>query len=807
MAKKLSRTGPQRPKEGAEIGRPKTIKVPLNDGNADDPLVPEGGISAIPDRDLRVQVPMYRAGQTKATTYTKDFGPLVTRYPHHEKLVRHLILGAELHRKRTSSQTVSGAYTGIEALVTFLNDPRWVTTSTVRTVADLSLDVCASFRSYLVATYPQRSANEKQYAAIRQAVYALQDAYPSHESIGERRPWPIAPTRATQVTEAYSLDLFQTLVTCCVEDIRAIIAAHDRYENLIVHGERLRADDITLDNVMWWLAFASPSMRRDRIGKVKELQWVQDFCAGQGLSVDDLLTLYRDEGDTRAARGTNPFGPRVTWGRASDEKQVRNLDLATATLAAQFPTFPFHMSLADAINFYKDADRRTIAGKQGDFEAKLVSAIRFSKACHGIETGIGAYVSYRHFTSATLYPFFLYLQLQIGWNAESLLALPAVLTGNLRAVSDDFENLTSGIGPDMIDPRAATLITSIKRRVGMKKKPTLVLHRCYKDDRFGAFAMLTYIAEKVAAYRDTPSYLPGTLWQFVLDPTRWSRAGRLVGTFTGHHTTLAAASTAFLKRHGIEGIQGAKGVEDAINTRRVRSTYATLRFMQGKDVPDIQRDMDHASQETTDTSYLSDSATVDAKNRGLFPVLAEWADNLTSHNSGMARSITYEKLRENILAATGKGDGARDKAIARHGSALGLTREDIVHIISDDGDTYIAACKNARAPTWPGHEEAVRPGKRCGAFNRCCLCTQAVIFADSLPYIARRILAIESFAGPMGLTSVDWASAYGDEVAAWREILARWEIKGPLYKEQVDEAWRAARAGDVVLPTLMRVWR
>ncbi len=807
MAKKLSRTGPQRSTKGAAKGHPAIIQIPLTDVNADDPAASTGQANAIPYRDLLVQVPVYRPGRSKATTYTKDFGPLVTRYPHHETLMRHLILGTELRLTRTSIATAWNAYAGIESLVEFLNAPDWVTVSTVRTVADLSLDVCTSFRSYLVATYPGRSTNTEQYATIRRAVHALQDKYPFHESIGEKKPWPMWPTPQTRVTEAYSLDVFQKLVTCCVEDIRAVMAAHDHYDDLVAHGERLRADDLTLDNVMWWLTFASPSMRRGRTRSVKELRWLKDFCAGQGLSVDDLLALYRAEGDTRAARGTNPFGPRVAWERGTAEDRVRNLDLATATLAAHFPEYPFHMPLADAINFYKNSERQGIAGHQGDVEAKLAAALRGSKAGHGIETGISAYFSYRHFTSATLYPFFLFLQLQTGWNAESLLALPADLTDIVRHISSDFEDLTPAIAPDIIDPQATALITSIKRRVGMKKKPSLVLHRCFKDDPFGAFAMLTYIAEKIAGYRDTPYYIPGTLWQFVLDPTWWSRTGRLIGAFIDNHNTLVAASTVFLKRHGIEGIQGAKGVEDTINTRRVRSTYATLRFIQGKDVPDIQRDMDHASEETTDTSYLSDTATVDAKNRALFPVLVEWADDLTSHDSVVARSITYEKLRENILAATHDDEGARDKAIDRQASALGVTREEVIHIISDDGDTYIAACKNARAPTWPGHEEAVRTGKKCGAFNRCCLCKQAVIFADSLPYIARRILDIESFSGPTGLTNVDWAGAYEDEIAAWREILARWEKKGPLCKEQVDAAWRAARAGDVVLPTLMRIWR
>jgi len=761
----------------------------------------------IPDRDLRVQVPVYRSGRSTPTMYTNDFGPLVEQYPHHETLVKHLILGTELYLKRTSLATVSSAYAGIRTLVEFLNDGQWVTVSTVRTVADLGLDVCVSFRSYLLKTYPSRWANVKHYRAVRGAVRALQEAYSSHESIGGRKPWPVAPAYERRATEAYSLDVFQKLVACCVEDIRAIMAAHEHYEDLVAHGERLRADDITLENVMWWLTYASPNIYGRSITKVKELQWLGEFCTANDLSIDDLLALHHDQGDELAARGANPFGTRIAWERATNEERVRNLDLAAATLAAHFPAYPFHLSLVDVRGFYKDAGRRTIAGHEGEFETKLAATIRLSRASHGIETGIGAYFSYIHWTSDTLFPFFLFLELQMGWNPQSLLALPADLTGNAHDIPDDLEDLTPGIAPDMIDPQAATLIASIKRQADGRNGPKLVLHRSYKGDPFGAFAMLTYISEKVTAYGDSPHYLPGTLWQYIHDPTWWSRTGSLLGTFTDNHKSLRRASAAFLKRHSIEGIKGPRGMEDVINSRRVRSTYASLRFMEGKDVADIQQDLDHASGETTDTNYLSDDATVEEKNRALFPVLVEWADDLTNQEPVLTRSLTYEKLRENILAASRAGEAKKNEVIDRYASALGVRREDVVHIISGDGDTYIIACRNARAPTWPGHEEAVRPGKKCGAFNKCCLCKQAIIFADSLPYIARRILDIESFTGPTGLNSVDWAAAYGNEVAAWREILARWEQKGPVYKEQVDEAWRTAYAGDVVLPTLMRVWR
>ncbi len=133
---------------------------------------------------------------------------------------------------------------------------------------------------------------------------------------------------------------------------------------------------------------------------------------------------------------------------------------------------------------------------------------------------------------------------------------------------------------------------------------------------------------------------------------------------------------------------------------------------------------------------------------------------------------------------------------------LGVTEADIVRIIAPNADVFVAACLDALQPTWPGHEEYIKPGEPCSCFNKCGQCDKAMFFPESLPFIARRILDVEALRPPT-LSHVDYESGgYPQELVTWYDILGRWRDQG-----QVADAWRRAREGLVHLPVLTRVVR
>jgi len=151
-------------------------------------------------------------------------------------------------------------------------------------------------------------------------------------------------------------------------------------------------------------------------------------------------------------------------------------------------------------------------------------------------------------------------------------------------------------------------------------------------------------------------------------------------------------------------------------------------------------------------------------------------------------------LRAAIIAS--RDDAARKEAIEKVAAQTGMDDEAIIHLISPHGQTYITACKDACNPTWSGHEQFVR-GRPCRFFDKCCQCSQAVVFPEALPYIARRIMDLDDLHTRFNL--IEWGAAFGNERNAWQDIMDRWSNRA-----QVAEAWQRAESGEIILPLLMK---
>ncbi|REG45490.1 hypothetical protein B0G80_9087 [Paraburkholderia sp. BL6669N2] len=117
--------------------------------------------------------------------------------------------------------------------------------------------------------------------------------------------------------------------------------------------------------------------------------------------------------------------------------------------------------------------------------------------------------------------------------------------------------------------------------------------------------------------------------------------------------------------------------------------------------------------------------------------------------------------------------------------------------MSPAGQTYIAACTNALAPTWPGAEKFVGAGERCRFFNRCSMCDKAIIFKEALPWVARRIHDLDDLR--LIIPTPEWAINYEDERAGWQWVLDNWSNR-----KEVSESEVLARTDAYILPRIMR---
>lgn len=258
------------------------------------------------------------------------------------------------------------------------------------------------------------------------------------------------------------------------------------------------------------------------------------------------------------------------------------------------------------------------------------------------------------------------------------------------------------------------------------------------------------------------------------------------------HVARSAGSQSFIARHKIQ-IVSKDGQETRLDHKRIRATYVTMREMLGWTEFDLQSDLGHTDVDTTSAHYMSDATSITLMDKRTLPLLNRFVADMIGVKPG-EESPTMASLRAAIIAS--RDDAARKEAIEKVAAQTGMDEEAIIHLISPHGQTYITACKDARNPTWPGHEQFVRD-RQCRFFDKCCQCSQAVVFPEALPYIARRIMDLDDLRTRFNL--IEWGAAFGNERNAWQEIMDRWSNR-----TQVAEAWQRAESGEIVLPLLMK---
>ncbi|HEJ1327400.1 hypothetical protein [Pseudomonas aeruginosa] len=105
----------------------------------------------------------------------------------------------------------------------------------------------------------------------------------------------------------------------------------------------------------------------------------------------------------------------------------------------------------------------------------------------------------------------------------------------------------------------------------------------------------------------------------------------------------------------------------------------------------------------------------------------------------------------------------------------------------------IASCADISSPDFEG---STRGGGPCSEFDMCLGCKQSRVFSIHLPRICMRVIFYEELKSE--LDEETWDIEYGRKHARALDVLSSWSDR-----DEVDEAWKAARSGQVYLPKLL----
>lgn len=450
-----------------------------------------------------------------------------------------------------------------------------------------------------------------------------------------------------------------------------------------------------------------------------------------------------------------------------------------ATIKTEWPEYPFFITIEKVQSLF---DRNGIKNDYNNEERKL--RIRIDKAlgrCSGKISfmngtiGRGTVFAAMHFVSATIFPIILLSQIITGFNLECLKYL--------------IDNLDEHINECIIDPKNYVIIWGYKG-----KTDKLVPFRCKKNQANGAYSLLKYVENKIKIYKDSPHYVKGLLFQFIRETLNMREDFKgLMCTFVGNNMLFRTMSLGFIKRHNLEKLIGT-----SIDSRKIRSGFATIALEGGMTSHQVADQLGHqdseASPETAEKSYISDAASVAIKNNVISSIQKRMVADICNLEQRIVTSVSLQLLRNSINLA--KNEAERRTKIHNAAKQLKLEEKTIIHLLDTGSQTYILACEDMANPTWVGNENFVKNGQ-CRQFNKCCMCRQAVIFSDALPYIAKRIIDLEDFQNK--LTATEWIVNFGDEYDAWSGILNNWNNN-----VQVENAWKTAKSGKIFLPKIMK---
>lgn len=720
--------------------------------------------------------------------YTIDLSDLVKKYPNNKSLIEQLIVGLNQTIKPGQSRgTCYQKEQGIRRFIEFLNAIENLSNTDVVNIADITLTVTLSFSNYLLSKYPKHGSKTIWYSAIEQIFERLQELYPNNPLIKNDLLWAPAPRRIRNFTQGYLPREMYELINACKRDIVEIKRFHATYRTL---DQELVDYNWTIENLMYHIHYHLVN-DKDRHGCTERgyirrillqggsryKRTVADFLQENGYTIEQIQDLYYARGPELAKDGRDTTPTQIS---STPKDANLQFNLALGTFKKYFPDFPYYYPISDSKpSITKHHNYGEIYGTWQSKDPLWQMTCRAqTQSCTKINfmnafLGSDAVFAGMHFVFDTIYPFMLLCLINSGWNLESILSIS--------------DNVDKHITPDWFDSDNFVVIIGLKKG-GQTEGPKKVYHRSPKNNTFGVYRLLKYVESIVTQYQDSPHYLPGYLWQY----TNY-QPGSVRSVFLAINEILEklsyALSQRFVKRHQFEYIS-----DRAIDHERIRPGYVALKQLMGSDFAQLTNELDHKLEETI-IHYTSDESSNMVIDLRLKQVQKQFVDDITNFKVRIVNSQSLEKLRKAINDA--QTEQEKRKLLKEQSKITRLSEKTIVHLLDSGSQKYILSCENSKKPTWPGADEYVNAGQKCTYFNKCCLCQQAVVFPEALPFVARRIIDLEK--KQSNLPSANWIIKYGDEYDAWKQVLDIWNNE-----EQVKDAWGQARAGFVVLPDIMR---
>lgn len=768
--------------------------------------LPSGDIESLESRRaLRQQVNLDQVvlhvtfKTTDGLTYTKDFASLAETYPHHRSLLRQLLKGAELlyAGKHVTYGSYSLLYGGTVEFVSFLNSDSAVLPQQVFNIADINWQVALSFRQWLIATYPNRSSNRKLYGALKLSVETIQRKHPKVPAIGEKFTWPPAPSVTDATTESYGDEVWHQMALACIADIKIVMKAMNGLGDILETAALVRHDEAPpmLENLCADLrhlqalaGMTNSDATEDALYMlVKERTRFRAYVKANNMTLKEFVRLYQRDGGILVTKGRPTFRHELNMkSKRAEERRCfegygrrQTSEMLIREVSRLYPSWPLNMSSLDA----REVMAQKNSGTESSVDKRMqnyMAAVHLGDESSPIELGQMAYVAHKAFTAHTLFPFLLYVHMNTGWNLQVIVRMT--------------ESLDDHLGPCVEDADAVMLYGIKTKNAVAPGLGTLIPHKSSKTHPLSVYNVLRFIEKRQHNLRSSPHYMAGGLWKYITDKSRWVDDGvisDLSRQLKSYIKFYGAVSCAFLARHGI--CIASKAKKATIEPGRIRKTWVTKHQEMGTLFEQISEQLGHADQSTSDTHYDSDSASLHIKNARLRSLLDQQVVDVTSYAARLLESHSLQDLRKALARPR---DRTRAKRILQ--SAQINSDAEIVHLLSPMGQTYIAACKNSRAPTWPGARRFVPESDDCRFFNMCCLCRQALIFKEALPYILRRIKDLDQLRMDR-IRPVEWSREYGAEHQAWTEIISRWNNK-----DDVAAASEQVESGQVVLPLTMR---
>ncbi len=694
-----------------------------------------------------------------------------------DTLVRQCLLATNqsLEGRIVSSTVIQDSYLGISEFLDFC-ETRIGSSFQISSFENIDIQVGRDFLAWYLLKFPGRGVNRKRYGKVCAIISAYKTRYENAPHVGRLLVWPSGPPTSDNPTAGYPKENFNSLVEAAISDVRFVMKEMSRVESKIKDWAYIlirppSIADACLEVDLWEKKnskrFKFPS---DKFQAMRSLKVVRDACRSVGMTPQQFVEIYLGQGGELSRSGTIFPSYSIVKDESTPSRYFSGLTVRESEEIAIKTFFHFQESWPLGM-YFKKASEIVSCGEKYEMREEMIKAHtilqhgRFGDLCKPMEVGLLAYLSNFYFTSATLYPFFLYVQQNTGWNAETILSIGC--------------NLDEHISPDIIDPNYVVLW-------GWKGRTESVMqHRTNTKSPYSVYSVLRFVEKIVRRMNIASGRAGGTIWQYVLAKNLWPKFSSITQEFT--IASAGAMSSAFLDRHSI--LLSSRQKLQRIDSRRIRTTVQTRRREAGYSIYQSSSQMGHVSTDTTWKNYDGDVYSNMLKDERLRKVQENLIEDVESYAVRLVESTTLQDLRSAIE------EGHLSTSEVR--KVTGISEREVIYLLSPYGQTYIAGCLDRRNPTWERADEFVSDEDLCNYFNKCCLCRNSIVFSEALPFIYRRIRDLDLLRAELNLH--DWFANYSQEYDAWLAILDDWSDK-----EQLQEAEKHSFLQKYVLPFNMR---